>query len=82
MLRGFFTDGDGNWYVAKWNGSAWSELGGTNSSPFNFVIFSITTDVNGNVYAAGGTNSNNYFYVAKWNGTGWSELGGDRLLHL
>ncbi len=68
-----------NYYVAKWNGTAWSELGASGS--FNSFIFSIATDAGGNVYAGGNftdTNNNNYYhpyYVAKWNGTTWSELG-------
>ena len=28
---GYFTNASGKYYVAKWNGSAWSELGGTNA---------------------------------------------------
>ncbi len=74
---GWFENCNGKKYVAKWNGSGWSELGGTNASTFNYFISTLTTDAGGNVYAAGGfTNSNGKFYVAKWNGSGWSELGG------
>jgi hypothetical protein len=74
---GFFTDANGNYFVAKWNGTAWSELGGTNSSTFNSDIESIATDASGSVYAGGYfTNANGKYYVAKWNGAAWSQLGG------
>jgi hypothetical protein len=73
---GYFTNGNGKEYVAKWNGNSWIELGGTNISAFNSWISSITTDAQGNVYAAGNfTNDDRNRYVAKWNGTAWSELG-------
>ncbi len=64
-------------FVAKWDGTAWSELGGTNSSTFVGVIISVTLDNKGNIYAGGRFWDNNgNGYVAKWNGTAWSELGG------
>ncbi len=73
---GGFIDANRNRYVAKWDGTAWGELGGSNS-PFNKAINSIATDAAGNVYAAGGfTDANGNPFVAKWNGTNWSELGG------
>ncbi len=74
---GDFKNGNGNNYVAKWNGSSWQELGGTNSSTFNHTIYHLTTDAGGHVYA-GGLFSNGLFkyYVAKWNGSSWQELGG------
>lgn len=73
---GFFTNAEGNYYVAKWDGSTWSELGGPNSLAANGVIYAICTDAAGNVYAAGDfTNSSEFFYVAKWDGNTWSELG-------
>lgn len=67
----------GKMYVAKWDGISWSELGGKNTSTFNSFIHKITSDANGNIYAAGYfSNENGYTYVAKWNGKEWSELGG------
>ncbi len=65
-----------NSFVAKWNGSHWSELGGLNSFPSNGMINSICSDAQGNIYAAGTfKNINGNQYVAKWDGTGWIEVG-------
>ena len=54
---GDFTNGvnifSGNKYVAKYNGTSWSELGGANALSANDVIKTICTDPSGNVYAAG-----------------------------
>src|ERR1041384_8024339 len=78
---GWFTNGpnsiSGNWYVAKYNVSAWSELGGLNGLAANSYIFSVCSDASGNIYAAGlFANSSGNSYVAKYNGSAWSELGG------
>ena len=73
---GLFTNGNGNYFVAKWDGSKWSELGGINSSKFNKEVYTIKTDAFGNLYAAGNfTNSVGKYYVAKYNGNSWIELG-------
>ena len=76
-VAGNFTDTSGKYYVAKWNGTEWSQLGtGTNALNANSAINNITTDANGNVYASGNfTNSSGKQYLAQWNGTTWSELG-------
>ena len=64
---GDFTNDSGNWYVAKWNGSDWSELGGMNGLAANGEIFSVCSDDFGNIYAAGWfTNSSGNGYVAKY----------------
>jgi hypothetical protein len=74
---GTFTNPGGGKYVAKWNGTAWSEVGGLNALAANDWIMSICSDTLGNIYAAGYfTNSGGKKYVAKWNGTAWSEAGG------
>ncbi len=76
-VGGYFTNGIGKQYVAKWDGKSWSELGGINDTTFNQYIWTITTDIKGNVYAAGYfTNGNGNYYIAKWDGKSWSELGG------
>ncbi|MBA3828462.1 MAG: T9SS type A sorting domain-containing protein [Taibaiella sp.] len=65
-------------YVAKWDGTNWSEVGG--AVAFNYYhgenIEALAEDAAGNLYATGWfTNSNHKYYVAKWDGTTWSELG-------
>ena len=75
---GKFTNTSGNYYVAKWNGTEWAELGsGTLALNANGVINSICLDSKDNVYAAGTfTNTNSSRYVAKWNGSTWAQLAG------
>ncbi|MEO8110586.1 MAG: T9SS type A sorting domain-containing protein [Ginsengibacter sp.] len=74
---GDFTNAGNNRFVAKWNGTAWAELG-SGSSPLNAnnTILTLASDAAGHVYTAGGfVNSTGNTYVAMWNGTTWSELG-------
>ena len=74
---GYFDNSSGKKYVAKWDGTSWSELGGLNGLAANSDIRSICSDASGNIYAAGDfINSAGKKYVAKWNGISWSELGG------
>lgn len=80
-VAGKFTNGSssfsGNNYVAKWDGTKWSELGGKYTSNIRGSIFSICSDAEGNIFAAGMLFDNsNKCYVAKWDGNTWSELGG------
>lgn len=82
---GNFTNGatasTGKEYVAKWNGTTWSELGGTNALGADSTIWSICSDPAGNIYATGiFNNAGGKKYVATWNGTAWSELGGPNAL--
>ena len=82
-----------HYYVAEYNGTSWSELGGLNALSANNFINSVNADLIGNIYAAGDfTNGIAWFngqqyvftghqYVAKWDGTSWSELGGLDALH-
>jgi hypothetical protein len=73
---GSFTNLANKKYVAKFDGTRWSELGGSNSLGANLNIHSLISDSTGNIYAAGSfTNSANNKYVAKFDGTKWSELG-------
>jgi hypothetical protein len=67
-----------NFHVAKWDGTTWSELGGTNQPSFNNCILSITSDASGNVYVAGDNIVNgNAPFVAKWDksNNSWNVLG-------
>ena len=78
---GDFTNGNGKYYVAKYDGTSWTELGGANSLAANGVIYSICSDASGNIYAAGDfKNARLKRYVAKYDGTSWSELGGTNAL--
>ena len=74
---GGFLDSYGYYYITKWNGSSWSEMGtGSNILKANNQIQSIVADSSGNIYVGGNfINSNGNHYVAKWNGTSWNELG-------
>lgn len=74
---GGFTNASNNRFVAKWNGTIWTELGsGSSSLNANNTILTLATGAAGNVYAAGGfINTSGYTYVARWNGNTWSELG-------
>jgi len=61
----------------------WSQLGAANPLNANGLIYSVTADANGNVYAGGEfMNSTLKRYVAKWNKqtNAWSELGGNNSL--
>ena len=72
----FISSVTGSRYVAKWDGTAWSELG-AGSLKANSYIYSLCIDGNNNIYAAGAfTDAVGSRYVARWNGTSWSQLGG------
>ncbi|MBP6623935.1 MAG: T9SS type A sorting domain-containing protein [Chitinophagaceae bacterium] len=63
-------------YVAHYNGSSWSALGGTTLAA-NDYIFALLADSSGNIYASGDfKNAQGFCYVAKWDGTNWNEVGG------
>lgn len=76
-VGGNFKNANGHSYVAKWNGSTWSELGGVDGLTHGSgVIYALTTDAAGNVYAAGDfEDANLHTYVAKFNGTSWAGVG-------
>jgi hypothetical protein len=87
---GNFRNSSNKCYVAKWDGTTWSELGtGASAMNANDAIFSLCWDPGGNLYAGGAFNDTTLAitvtlpndtevihpsYVAKWNGTGWSQL--------
>ena len=64
--------------VAKWNGTAWSNLGTGIGNGVNSGVYALAVASSGEVYVggnftqAGGVTANG---VAKWNGTVWSSLG-------
>ena len=57
--------------VQKWNGSAWSQIGNFNIVAGQYANVLVTTDANGNLYAAVNYSGLNY-YVASWNGVTWT----------
>ena len=67
-----------NCYVAKWNGTTWSELGsGSNKLHPHDRIWTICSDIHGSIYAAGAmTNNSGIGFVGKfgYNGVGVSPL--------
>ena len=60
--------------VARWNGSAWSALGGSVNSVVNTILPMPNGDlvVGGQFGSAGGVTATG---VARWNGTNWFSLG-------
>ena len=82
---GIFTNGsnlnNGHYYVAKGNGTTWTELGGKDALAANHPIRSVFRDGLGRIFAAGDfTNSSGNNYVAKFDGISWRELGGNNSL--
>lgn len=79
-VAGNFSNSFHSRFVAKWDGSSWSELGGVNGLAAQGDIFSLCIDNLGNIYAAGqfyqGSGSTYSSYIAKYDGTNWSRLGG------
>jgi hypothetical protein len=56
-------------YVAKWNGTSWSQLGALPGANF---IRSLAADSAGNIFASVGSDNNSHReYVTRWNGAAW-----------
>ncbi|MCA0268225.1 MAG: T9SS type A sorting domain-containing protein [Bacteroidetes bacterium] len=71
---------DGTRYIVKWDGSAWSVLGGgTSSTVYAVAVSGSDVYVGGrflSVYSSGTTEVTGTSRIAKWNGSAWSALGG------
>ena len=76
-VSGWFTKAHETYYVAKWNGTSWSEVGtGSNALNANGAIYALALDADDNLLAGGFfKNSNDQYYIAKWNGSTWSQVG-------
>ena len=70
-----------NGFVAKWDGTTWSEVGtGASALNANGYIDALFIDTLGNIFAGGGftdgsCDTTGNLYVAKWDGMSWSMLG-------
>ena len=66
--------------IAKWDGSAWSALGGgAQNTVFAIAVSGSDVYVGGlftSVYSSGTTEVDGTLRIAKWNGSAWSALGG------
>ncbi len=62
--------------IARWNGSAWSAMGG-GLTPLFYGVDSLVQTPNGDVVAGGRfqiADGNFVYGIARWNGTAWSSL--------
>ncbi|MBE2186251.1 MAG: hypothetical protein IAE99_05705, partial [Rhodothermales bacterium] len=70
---------DGTGFIAKWNGSAWSALGGGANGPVYALAMSGSDVYFGGgfttVYSSGTTPVDGTGFIAKWNGSAWSATG-------
>lgn len=75
-VAGALTKAHETYYVAKWDGTSWTEVGtGTNALNANGPIYSLALDSEDNLYAGGFfKNEEDQYYIAKWDGAAWSQL--------
>jgi len=69
---GYFTNSNYHYFVAKYNGNIWGELGGLDGLAAYDIIDVVCSDKNGNIYAAGNFANNGGTgnqYVAVYNST-------------
>lgn len=66
-------------YVAKWDGTAWSALGGAGNGALGSMVSAIAFDASNNLYAGGAftdaAGNANADYIAKWDGANWLPVG-------
>lgn len=75
-VTGVFVNDSGKYYVAKWDGTTWTEVGtGGNALNLKKYIKELKSDNFGNLYAVDFLNADSIRCSAKWNGTTWTQLG-------
>jgi hypothetical protein len=65
--------------VARWNGTAWSAMGGGIESSAATAVFALQRTSNGELFAGGNfgrISGREGFGLARWNGSTWAPLGG------
>jgi hypothetical protein len=65
-------------FIARWNGSTYTEVGGTIAGPVALIVLSLEV-FNGELYAGGRFTSIAGIpatHIARWNGTQWQAVGG------
>ena len=64
-----------SYYIAYWNGKAWSNLNGINDSLISGAVYKMAMDKNDNLYVAGlFYNPKHMMYISKWDGTTWNKI--------
>jgi Tol biopolymer transport system component len=79
FVGGSFTEAGGHaaFAVARWNGSAWSSLGGGAANGVNNIVYALAVSGN-DLYVGGGfseAGAQPISGVARWNGSAWLPLG-------
>ncbi len=76
-VAGDITDNAGYFFIGKWDGQKWTEIGNIHTIFNSYGYFTdLITDNSNNLYAAGlySGNNHNESFVAKYNGVSWSKL--------
>lgn len=73
-VAGDFSNTNNYYYVAKWDGADWTELGGPNELKGQSVILSMVIDSSNTIYT-GSRAPDGKWYVYQWDGSHWTTLG-------
>jgi hypothetical protein len=74
FVVGDFKNSNGQFYVAKWNGNNWSQIGPSSARFGSVAINSIGEIVVSSVVSEFGINYNDKASILKWSGSNWSSL--------